>query len=446
MKHVFLALLASGRTHGYELKRRYDALFAAVWGPVNIGQIYVTLGRLESDGLVVQERGRPGRRPDRKDYELTERGRAALRGWLAERRRCRCRSRTSCSSWSARPCSAPTTPGHLIGEHRQRCFQALRDLDARHRRHARRLRRRRPGPRAPPCTSRPSCSGSTTATTCWPVAPYASRPDPIPGEPHDDTPRTPADGHGRDQVLRHRHPRGRGRPRSVDLEVDAGEWVAIMGPSGCGKSTLLHLLGGLDTPDAVGLARRHSLAGHSRDAIGRCCAAPGGLRVPGLQPRSRPGRRRERRDRGPARRQGRREARRGRPRCWTSSGSRRWPGAAVNELSGGEQQRVALARAMVNDPPLLLADEPTGALDTESARGVLALLRQAHDRGQTIVMVTHDHRVAAAADRVLVMQDGRSATSAVDAERQPVLADLVPAGAVMGATMHLVVRGIRRRG
>jgi len=124
---------------------------------------------------------------------------------------------------------------------------------------------------------------------------------------------------------------------------------------------------------------------------------------------------------------GRRDARRQAEALMTDLGVGELAGSAVNELSGGEQQRVALARALVNDPPLLLADEPTGALDTESARAVLALLRQAHDRGTTIVMVTHDHRVAAAADRVLVMQDGR-----IHDERnlapsgQPVLADLLP--------------------
>jgi putative ABC transport system ATP-binding protein len=80
--------------------------------------------------------------------------------------------------------------------------------------------------------------------------------------------------------------------------------------------------------------------------------------------------------------------------------------AAPSELSGGQQQRVALARALANRPAVLLADEPTGNLDTESARQVLALLREEHAAGQTIVMVTHDARVAAVADRVLVMQDG----------------------------------------
>jgi putative ABC transport system ATP-binding protein len=76
-------------------------------------------------------------------------------------------------------------------------------------------------------------------------------------------------------------------------------------------------------------------------------------------------------------------------------------------LSGGQQQRVALARALINRPPVLLADEPTGNLDTESTRDVLALLRRYHAAGQTIVLVTHDARVASSADRVLTMRDGR---------------------------------------
>jgi putative ABC transport system ATP-binding protein len=84
-----------------------------------------------------------------------------------------------------------------------------------------------------------------------------------------------------------------------------------------------------------------------------------------------------------------------------------------SELSGGQQQRVALARALANSPDVLFADEPTGNLDTESARQVLALLRDEHVAGQTIVMVTHDPRVAAAADRTLVMEDGRFRTDVV---------------------------------
>jgi DNA-binding PadR family transcriptional regulator len=129
VKHVFLALLASGRTHGYELKRRYDQLFAAVWGPVNIGQIYVTLGRLERDGLVVQERVGQDGRPDRKDYELTERGRSALDAWLREDDALPVPKSDLVLKLVGASLLGTDDARALIGEHRQRCFQSLRDLD-----------------------------------------------------------------------------------------------------------------------------------------------------------------------------------------------------------------------------------------------------------------------------------------------------------------------------
>jgi putative ABC transport system ATP-binding protein len=98
-----------------------------------------------------------------------------------------------------------------------------------------------------------------------------------------------------------------------------------------------------------------------------------------------------------------------------------------SQLSGGQQQRVALARALANEPTLLLADEPTGNLDTESARHVLGLLDDQHRRGQTIVMVTHDPRVAAAADRIVTMQDGRITGDRATAEGAvPEFAALTP--------------------
>ncbi len=195
--------------------------------------------------------------------------------------------------------------------------------------------------------------------------------------------------------------------RGVDLEVAAGEWVSIMGPSGCGKSTLLYLLGGLDTPDrgSVRIAGREVTGGsESERAVLRRALVGYVFQASNLVPDLSVAENIEL----PAQLAGagRRAARRRARELLEELGVGGTVGASPSELSGGEQQRVALARALVNRPPLLLADEPTGALDTESARTVLALLRRMHHDGQTIVLVTHDHRVAAVADRVVVMQDG----------------------------------------
>ena len=202
--------------------------------------------------------------------------------------------------------------------------------------------------------------------------------------------------------------------RGASATVQRGEWLAIMGASGSGKSTLLHILGALDLPDegtvqfngqdvfsqgvraqermrnrSVGfvfqfyhllpelnmlenvllpamvrysvlgwLGRRSGIVGHARDLLGRM---------------------------------GLKERLRHRP----------------SELSGGERQRVAIARALVNKPQVLLADEPTGNLDAQTGTGILALLKNLNDEGQTIVMVTHDPKVASAAHRVISLADGK---------------------------------------
>ena len=195
--------------------------------------------------------------------------------------------------------------------------------------------------------------------------------------------------------------------RGVDLEVDAGAFVAVMGPRGCGKSRLLHLLGGLDRPTAGSIeldGRRVESLSESDWAVLR------------------------RRELGfvfqffnlvgtltvaenvelPARLVGASaaEARRRREELLERLDVSARADTLPSRLSGGQQQRVALARALVNRPALLLADEPTGNLDSASAAEVLALLRELKADGQTLVLVTHDARVAASADRVLVMRDG----------------------------------------
>jgi putative ABC transport system ATP-binding protein len=196
--------------------------------------------------------------------------------------------------------------------------------------------------------------------------------------------------------------------RKVTLDVSPGDWVAITGPSGCGKSTLLHLLGGLDRPDGgevwLADARLDNRSESGRALLRRrhvgfvfqflnlvpTMTVLGNVELPLVLQGV-----------------GRREARSRAAALLDELGVGDAAGAAPAELSGGQQQRVALARAVVHQPDVLLADEPTGALDSAAADVVLGLLRRRHDEGQTIVMVTHDHRVAAAADRVVTMLDGQ---------------------------------------
>ena len=212
----------------------------------------------------------------------------------------------------------------------------------------------------------------------------------------------------------------------VDLEVGTGEWLSIMGPSGCGKSTLLHLLGGLDEPDAGAV----TIAGEPVSGRSESARAVLRRRLVGyvfqyynLVPDLSAGENVEL----AAQLAGasRRTARARTAELFDQLDLGDIGGASPGELSGGQQQRVALARALVNRPALLLADEPTGALDTDAARMVLRLLRQQHDEGQSIVLVTHDHRVAAAADRVLVMQDGAIRDERRLSEPSTLLAGLV---------------------
>jgi putative ABC transport system ATP-binding protein len=194
----------------------------------------------------------------------------------------------------------------------------------------------------------------------------------------------------------------------VDLVVEAGEFLAIIGPSGCGKSTLLHLLGGLDSPTtgeihladrrvdrlsetAWAVIRRRQIGYmfQSYNLIANMSAADN-IELPALMAGQSAGEARKRRDR-----------------LVNQLGIAEQARMAPGRMSGGQQQRVALARALINDPDLLIADEPTGNLDSQSTREVLNTLRDCHARGQTIVLVTHDPNVASCADRVVRMRDGK---------------------------------------
>ena len=195
--------------------------------------------------------------------------------------------------------------------------------------------------------------------------------------------------------------------RGVDVAVRQGEFVAVMGPSGCGKSTLLSLLGGLDRPTAgqvlldgerIDERSETRLALLRRRQIGfvfqffnlvPSLSVAENVELPVLLAG------------GSAA-----EARARRAELLDVVGLADKKALGPGQLSGGQQQRVAVARAVANRPRVLLADEPTGNLDTASARDVVTLLREAREDGQALLLVTHDARVAAAADRVVSMRDG----------------------------------------
>ena len=212
------------------------------------------------------------------------------------------------------------------------------------------------------------------------------------------------------QALRKDYGHGTGLVRAVDgvdLTVAAGETLAVMGPSGCGKSTLLHLLGGLDRPSAgqVWLAGQRidqlgerALARLRREAVGFVfqafhlmdeLTAVENVELPALLAGISP-----------------RKARRRAAGLLDQVGLADRAGFLPAALSGGQRQRVAVARALANQPLVVLADEPTGNLDSEAALDVLRLFDALHSAGQTLVIVTHDARIAATADRLISMRDG----------------------------------------
>jgi ABC-type lipoprotein export system ATPase subunit len=210
--------------------------------------------------------------------------------------------------------------------------------------------------------------------------------------------------------LRKAYGKGEGLVRAVDgvdLDIGAGETVAVMGPSGCGKSTLLHLLGGLDRPsggevslngrriDDIGekaLARMRRTdvgfvfqAFHLMEELTAIENVELSALLAGRPPRA-----------------ARRRAEELLEQVGLADRARFLPSA----LSGGQRQRVAIARALSNEPLLVLADEPTGNLDSAATLDVLRLFERLHESGQTLVIVTHDARIAATADRMISMRDG----------------------------------------
>jgi putative ABC transport system ATP-binding protein len=210
--------------------------------------------------------------------------------------------------------------------------------------------------------------------------------------------------------LRKEYGKGEGLVRAVDevdLDVASGETVAVMGPSGCGKSTLLHLLGGLDRSSGgelwldgqrIDQLGERALARLRRDKIGFIfqafhlmdeLTAAENVELPALLA-------------GRSARSARRRA----AELLDRVGLADRAGHLPSQLSGGQRQRVAIARALVSEPQLVLADEPTGNLDSQATVEVLRLFEDLHSSGQTLLVVTHDSRIAATADRLISMRDG----------------------------------------
>ena len=193
--------------------------------------------------------------------------------------------------------------------------------------------------------------------------------------------------------------------RDVSFRIDPGEFVTVRGASGSGKSTLMNILGCLDTPTAG----HYRLAGEDvstysdeRRSHLRCQQIGFVFQSFNLLPRTTA----EENVELPAVYLGRPVSRERVRELLGRVGLADRVGHFVSELSGGEQQRVAIARALMNDPPLLLADEPTGNLDSAASEVVMDLLTQLNREGRTIVLVTHDERTAAYAKRELLIRDG----------------------------------------
>ncbi len=194
----------------------------------------------------------------------------------------------------------------------------------------------------------------------------------------------------------------------IDLAVADGEFVSVMGPSGCGKSTLLHLMGGLDRPTGGEIyvagervdgwnetrwaklrRRRIGFVFQSFNLVDNLSARDN-LVLPAVLA-------------GQSSKSALSEA----DALLATLGLADQSASSPAELSGGERQRVAIGRAVINRPDILLADEPTGSLDSVATTEVLRLIQSLHRDGQAVVMVTHDHRIASAADRMVSLRDGR---------------------------------------
>jgi len=195
--------------------------------------------------------------------------------------------------------------------------------------------------------------------------------------------------------------------RDISFSVEKGEFVAIIGPSGSGKSTLLHIIGGVDTPSSgtvmigdtdIAKLDETALAIFRRRQIGLIYQFYNLIPILNVEENMTL----------PILLDGRKPDEKLLKDLTEKLGLRERLHHLPNQLSGGQQQRVSIGRALINNPALLLADEPTGNLDSENSREILRLLRKFNkEQNQTVMIITHDERIAAAADRIIAIEDGR---------------------------------------
>ena len=429
IRQAMLAILEQGPMYGYQLRAEFEQRTGETW-PLNIGQVYTTLTRLERDGLVevvvdqvasaVAGHGGAGDplSSDRThvSYRATEAGRGEVSEWFATPVP---RTQPPRDELAIKLAIAVTLPGVDVGtiiqRQRSATMSALQDY-TRLKRSGRAatsagLRRPRlePGPRLPRLRRRGR--GALARPLRGAPAPRGLRA----GPPHDRPGCRVRRSHPVNAVLHlaavsRVHGEGATEVhalRSVTFRAHPGELVAVMGPSGSGKSTLLTLAGGLDAPtsgsvwiegtdlaslDNAGRARiRRTSVGYVFQDFNLIPALTAAENV--ALPRELDG------EKG---RIARRLALVALEEVGIVDLADRFP----DEMSGGQQQRVAIARAIVGERRLILADEPTGALDTDTGEEILRLLRARCDAGAAGVMVTHEARHAAWADRVVFLRDG----------------------------------------
>lgn len=206
--------------------------------------------------------------------------------------------------------------------------------------------------------------------------------------------------------------------RDVSFSVESGEFVAIIGPSGSGKSTLLHIIGGVDSADAgnviisntdVAALDETALAVFRRRQIGLIYQFYNLIPILNVEENLTL----------PLLLDGRKPDKKAVDSLIGKLGLTDRLHHLPNQLSGGQQQRVSIGRALINNPALLLADEPTGNLDSENSRDILKLLRAFNrEKGQTVIIVTHDEKIAMSADRIIAIEDGRIARDEINPAAQ----------------------------